>query len=486
MSSPVTRRAVAAVIALAIVPLAGAGPAAAEDSSVTVMTRNTYLGADVGVALALIPDMPAAAQFMWDQVRATDFGARAPLLAREAADHRPALIGIQEAATWECTAGLTGPRIVVHDFLAQLLDAMRASGVEYVVASDGSNPAVNPGYSIPPIPGVTMVRDPQAFPALFGSEEAACGFTIADALLVRADLADRVLASGTVEFATRTTIIPVLMEISRGYAWADVDLNGTTTRVVTTHLESLWDPGVVPSARLQAGQLIDDLTSTTMPLIVLGDFNSDPRDPRPASANPGGQPEVSAVCPAGGAECSAVRAMLAAGFTNAGPDTDDPANLTWGADALLAGPDLTRLPDALAMGNRYGMTDRLDHIWLRNGVQPEKASLIGAAWPTTPTWDCRTPDQLANLRAAAEALDVEPAGCLPSDHAGIVATVLLPASSARDAALLDRSSSSLTPLALLGLAIILAVLIATVPALALAGVVAAATGRSARRRTPGS
>ena len=303
---------------------------------------------------------------------------------------------------------------------------------------------------------------------------------------MRSDLADRVLASGTVEYATRTTIVPVLMEISRGYAWADIDLGGTPTRVVTTHLESLWDPGVVPSARLQAGQLIDDLATTTMPLIVLGDFNSDPRDPRPAGVNPGGQPEVSAACPADGPQCNAVRAMSAAGFTNAGPDINDPANFTWGAGALLAGPDLARLPDALAMGNRYGMTDRIDHIWLRNGVQPERASIIGAAWPTTPTWDCRTPDQLANLRAAAEALDVEPAGCLPSDHAGIVATVLLPESSTRDAVLVDRPSSGLTPLALLGMGIIVAVLIATVPALALAAVVAAASRRSARHRSPGS
>lgn len=458
-------------------------PASAQDQTVTIMSRNIYLGADVGVALGLIPDMPAAAQFMWDQMRATDFASRAPLLAQEAATHRPAVIGIQEATTWECTAGLTGRRVVVYDFLDQLLDAMRATGVEYVIATDGTHPALNPGYSIPPIPGVTMVRDPQAFPALFGGDEAACGFTIGDALLVRADLADRVLASGTVEFAERTTIVPVLMEISRGYAWADIDLGGTPTRVVTTHLESLWDPGVIPSARVQADQLIADLASTTMPLIVLGDFNSDPRDPRTAGENPGGQPEVSAACPAGGSQCSAMRAMQDAGFANAGPALDDPANFTWGADALLAGPDLDRLPEALALGNRFGMTERLDYIWLRNGVQPQSAELIGAAWPQTPTWACRTPEQLANLRTAAAELGTEPAGCLPSDHAGVVATVTLPPSAAADAPLVDRGASGFPALALLGIAIIIGVLVAAVPTFALAGVVALVSHRPRRRAT---
>ena len=40
-----------------------------EPYRITVMSRNIYLGADVGVALDLIPNFPAAAQFMWDQMK---------------------------------------------------------------------------------------------------------------------------------------------------------------------------------------------------------------------------------------------------------------------------------------------------------------------------------------------------------------------------------------------------------------------------------
>ena len=91
----------------------------------------------------------------------------------------------------------------------------------------------------------------------------------------------------------------MVFEIDRGYAWADIAIAGTTVRVVTTHLESLWKGvDMVPSAE-QARQLVADLsTTTTVPTIVIGDFNSDPRDPRvagssePGGSNPGGQPEA--------------------------------------------------------------------------------------------------------------------------------------------------------------------------------------------------
>ena len=61
-------------------------PAATDDApTVTVMTRNLYLGADVGPAMNLLPDFGAATEFMWGQVRQTDFPARAQGLAREVA-----------------------------------------------------------------------------------------------------------------------------------------------------------------------------------------------------------------------------------------------------------------------------------------------------------------------------------------------------------------------------------------------------------------
>lgn len=95
----------------ALLPIAP-GPARAQSAEATperviFATRNIYLGADVGIAMKKLPNFPAAAQFMWDQVRATDFSQRAPLLAQELISTGAAVIGIQEATTWRCRAGFS-------------------------------------------------------------------------------------------------------------------------------------------------------------------------------------------------------------------------------------------------------------------------------------------------------------------------------------------------------------------------------------------
>jgi endonuclease/exonuclease/phosphatase family metal-dependent hydrolase len=437
------RRALAALLPAVLAPVLAvplAPPAAAQEEpagEVTVLTRNLYLGADIGIALDLLPDLAAAAQFMWEQVAATDFDARAPLLAAEAAASRPAVIGLQEATVWRCRGSLFGDIVPVFDFTDAFLAATAAAGVPYVVAEADGGRAENPGYAIGPLPGLT-VTDPATFQPLFGKDSADCGFQIGDVLLVRADLADQVQAAGTSEYDDRTTIVPTVLSIDRGYAWADIEVGGTSTRFVTTHLESLWDPDEVPVAALQARQLVADLAATTSPLVVMGDFNSDPRDPRgDGAANPAGQPEASAACPAQDPAdpdptCSAYWTMRAAGYTSAGPADDDPAYATWGSSALLAGPDPQRLRAALPDGNTAGYTDRLDYVFLRNGATVRSAALVGEQWPGGDTWACDDPQQEADTAAAMAVLREAGVGdlpdpaagiCVPTDHVGVVATV---------------------------------------------------------------
>ena len=85
-------------------------PATASDAALTVMSRNLYLGADVGVAMELIPDFSAAAQFMWNQVAATDFTQRAPALAKEVIAQDADVVGLQEATHWYCKKNLLSKR----------------------------------------------------------------------------------------------------------------------------------------------------------------------------------------------------------------------------------------------------------------------------------------------------------------------------------------------------------------------------------------
>lgn len=412
-------------------------PSHAADDALTVMSRNIYLGSDVSVALDLIPDMPAAAQFMWDQVAQTDFSKRAPVLAAELAREKPDVVAVQEATTWYCRPTFFGSSTAVFDFTAQLLEATAATGIEYVMAEHDGNKAFNPGYSIPVLPYLTKVRDPGTFQPIFGTDEAACGFTIGDALLVRADLADRVTAVGTGDYESKYAVVPVIFEIDRGYTWADIALPQGAVRVVTTHLESVWDPGSPPVSAQQARELVNAMNSWDMPLVVIGDFNIDPRDPRPVDApNPGLQPDTTTGCDAqvsdpssatSDASCSSYWTMVQAGFEDAGPNALDPVNATWGASALLAGPD----PDRLASdaSNDFGFTDRLDYIFVKNGVSVIETALVGEVWPNgDDMWTCDAAEQSRNAQDAAALMGASlgEAFCLPTDHVGLLAVLDIP------------------------------------------------------------
>ena len=260
-------------------------PAQADEDSFTVMSRNIYLGADVGIALELIPDLPAAAQFMWGQVQATDFSKRKMILAQEIKDESPDVIGLQEATIWYCKAKPWSAKTEVFNFTNELLAALDG---RYVIAEKNGKKAFNPGYSIGPIPFLTKVNDAKTFQPLFGQNSASCGFQIGDALLIKKELAQYVNQVGNSEYQDVYKVVPTIMEIYRGYTWADITMQGSNIRFISTHLESLWDINEVPKAADQARQLVADLKETKSPIIVIGDFNSDPRDPRPKGfPNPG-------------------------------------------------------------------------------------------------------------------------------------------------------------------------------------------------------
>ena len=442
------RKATRTIASTLILILGLASPVQASQSTVTVMSRNIYLGADVGIAMNLLPDFKAAAQFMWEQVELTDFNQRSKVLANEIAAANPDVVGIQEATKWMCQEGVFSSKVTVYDFTQMLLVELDQLGYTYEIASAGDNKAINPGFSIPPIPHLTLVTDEEVFPALFGTETVACGFEIADVLLVKSELSPQVRAVGTTEYKDAYTIIPTLMTVYRGFSWADIAINGTEIRFVTTHLESLWDEDKVPLAKIQTDQLIADLSDSKIPVIVMGDFNSDPRDPRgDDQSNPGEQPVASLVCPAqieapsattALSQCNAYWSMIQAGYSDSGPSSQDLTNATWGAGALLAGPDPKRQGDALEMGNLYGFTDRLDYVFLSSQLSAVSARVVGNTWPIGENlWPCSSSEQNELSRLAISKMDSslsadvpELTQCLPSDHAGLVVEVAVPSSDA--------------------------------------------------------
>ena len=379
----------------------------ANETELVVMSRNIYLGADVGVAMELLPDFPAATQFMWDQMRQTDFAKRSKVLVAEVNVELPDVIGIQEATKWYCQSGLFSDQVVVFDFVEMLLNDLTTAGLNYQIATKDGQIAQNVGFEIAPIPQLTKAKDPDLFLSLFGKPEASCGFEIADVLLIKSSLASDVLAVGTTEYSEKYTIIPTLMSIYRGYSWADISINGNPVRFVTTHLESSFADNEIPVAKIQADQLVKDLAQTKIPIVLMGDFNSDPRDPRGStSTNPGGQPSENDVCDpqvsnpneqTALTQCNAFWTVIKGGYSSIGPDEQDPANFTWGLNALLTGPDPARELVAKQMGNLAGFTDRLDYIFIKGPVQAKSAKLIGQV--QSDLWG--------------------------SDHAGVVATLSL-------------------------------------------------------------
>ncbi|MDQ3754152.1 MAG: hypothetical protein M3371_05405, partial [Acidobacteriota bacterium] len=121
-------------------------PARAAGKPIKVMTRNLYLGADLAPVLAstsINPDdennLLVNAALAFGRVQATDFPARAKLLAREIEDADPELIGLQEVALWQrgelgrFDGPITPATIPLYDFLDSLQRELSALGLEYSV-----------------------------------------------------------------------------------------------------------------------------------------------------------------------------------------------------------------------------------------------------------------------------------------------------------------------------------------------------------------
>src|ERR687894_69259 len=88
-----------------------AAPAAAAAPHVTFMTRNVYLGADLGpgVRATDLQGLVDAAGVILKQVDDNKFATRAKGLAAEIRSHNPHLVGLQEVALWR-TGPCTGAR----------------------------------------------------------------------------------------------------------------------------------------------------------------------------------------------------------------------------------------------------------------------------------------------------------------------------------------------------------------------------------------
>lgn len=341
---------------------------------VTVMTRNLYLGASLNEALGAttFARLVRAATSVFGQVQRNDIAERAETVAREIAEHEPHLVGLQEVALWR--SGGFDPdapaRTVELDYLQILLAALSARGLDYAPVPDGV--VTNADVEVPRC--ATTPCRPRHLQSLQDIR-----LTDRDVVLARTDLSPRDLTATTFETANYAAVLTLAglggarhpVQVTRGYVAVDATLRGRTVRVVNTHLEAA-DPGI---NRQQAQELLlSEAVTSRQRVVLLGDFNN---------------------ITATGHSTGALEQLVAAGFVDvwarARPDEPGPTcceSADLGVDPPGADADLDR---------------RIDLVLVRSRMLQTKAV----------------------ERTGAEPGDRTASGLWPSDHAGVVAELLI-------------------------------------------------------------
>jgi endonuclease/exonuclease/phosphatase family metal-dependent hydrolase len=373
-----------AVVIVAAVVLPRLGPD--DPATLTVMTRNLYLGADINRSVragsgrsgvAALIDLGQTNHEVREIVDHTDFAVRSQLLAAEIAAAGPDVVGLQEVALWRSgpmelnQLGRLNASTVDYDFLAMLLTQLEARQASYdVVQAQDESDVEGPAFTGDPTAGTARVtRDVR--------------LTLRDVILVRADAGITVADRGSGQYQARLDVSVGGLPYSyiRGFAWADLKIGHTRLRFVTTQLESeTADLTLAQADELLAGAAADRPGLT----VIACDCNSDPQR---LTVDP-----PNTVAPA----AAYARLTGSGGFTD-----------MWRAQGAAAGPGLTfgfgeDLRDPSAR-----LTRRIDLV-LTRGLPPE---------------------QVAASRGeitGEEPADSDPGtGLWPSDHAGVVVTLAL-------------------------------------------------------------
>ena len=260
------RRALAAcatpLLALSMAPTASAAGHRPADPSITVMTRNLYLGGDIAspVGAKTPADFAQRNSAVLATIDRNDFPGRAKLLAAEIAKAKPALIGMQEAATISRSANGTAGKgtptsIPLFDYLKTLQRELARRGLRYSTVVNGR---------------AADVRGPV-------TEGYDVRLTLHDVILVRRTKGLTVRRSGSARYKAGFTVPSAIgpIPVRRGYGYADVTYRQRRFRFLTTHLESFVDATRVAQTRELVAR--GGAARVKTPIIVVGDLNSDPR-----------------------------------------------------------------------------------------------------------------------------------------------------------------------------------------------------------------
>jgi endonuclease/exonuclease/phosphatase family metal-dependent hydrolase len=252
-----------AVAALAGAVVLAVGPAAAANQpaphrTITVMTRNLYLGASLDPILhaTSIPGAFQAVEAAWEQVQANDFPQRARAIASEIAGAKPDFVGVQELPLYRTQTPSdfmsTPATAVALDYRQALLDALRARKLPYRFVAINTN---------------TDVEFPSGFPPTMDIR-----LTMRNAILMRTDGGIKLRRARAGNYTTTYPIFNGLASVVRGWAYVDATVGGKKIRVIDTHLEAFNRP----TQEQQSKELLAGPAATKLPVVLLGDLNSRP------------------------------------------------------------------------------------------------------------------------------------------------------------------------------------------------------------------
>jgi endonuclease/exonuclease/phosphatase family metal-dependent hydrolase len=176
--------------------------------------------------------------------------------------------------------------------------------------------------------------------------------------------------------------IPVVFK--RGYVAVNASVWGKSYRFVNTHLE---EREAGPIQALQTQELIGILGQETLPVILVGDLNSSPRDP--VTESPYGK-----IVPP-------YKQLVMNGYAD-----------VWKRSLFTRGdPGYTCCQAENLSNTESVLYERVDHVFVRDNPHSAPFSIVGPV--------------VAYL-VGEEPKDKTPSGLWPSDHAGVVARMLIP------------------------------------------------------------
>ena len=269
-----------------LIPVATAD---AKPATVKVMTRNLYLGADLGPGMDAgnIQELVNGAGQILNQVDANNFPVRAKGLAKEIRTQKPDIVGLQEAALWRtepCDRSPLPPKAttVRYDYIKSLLSEVNKSAKLYRVA------VVKNEFDFEVWANTDGNESTSGANCPNGSELNG-RLTMRDAILVRKGVKVGKRRTGTFSTLLRVKPAGVNIDVTRGWTEMDATVRGKKLHVVNTHLEAFDNSpdgnptntnetvgnGAIREA--QAKELIvgGGPASSRLPVVLLGDLNSD-------------------------------------------------------------------------------------------------------------------------------------------------------------------------------------------------------------------